>query len=288
MKAPNPHILALDKHVQEAIKLKLIRIENEEDRIYVVYKHNNVRLRLTDEEKVRVWAYMRLTVELGYPFAQIRIEHKIKVGSGYKRADILVTDSQNRPLIVLECKRPQSDSLKMEEAYKQLKSYADLERAPYLWLSNYTNNTHQELIYHGKYTRHKDLFALPPFAYASRQKFQLWVIVGVFYGLFRKLSSFSLDWKLLRNLLLAVLLGGLFLVFCQTDFDWAEWSQVFVQAAWGLGGFVWLGTMIFVLYKITKKKSLTKPKRKPQRKARMDKARAVARRTRAKTTRKAK
>lgn len=279
----HPAIPELEKHIQEAKKLKLIRIETDEDKLYVVYLHNQMRLRLTDEERVRVWAYKDLVVRMGYPFAQVKFEHKIKVGSGYKRADILVTDSQSRPYIVLECKKPQTDSVKMEEAYKQLKSYADLERASYIWLSNYTENTVQELFYHGKYTRHKDLFALPPFAYASQFKFKLWILFRLFFSLFKKLSSLSLSFSFLRNILILLTLAGLAWVAVNIS-DYQNISEIALQVAWYALFVLWIVALLFVLFKIAQRKKPPAKKAATHRKRRVTKAKAVRKIVSAKKT----
>lgn len=62
---------------------------------------------LTPEEKVRQWCIGVLSNELGVPLHMMMSEAGFKLGDKQFRADILVYDRQARPLVVVECKRPE-------------------------------------------------------------------------------------------------------------------------------------------------------------------------------------
>ena len=62
---------------------------------------------LTPEEKVRQWCIGVLSNEFGVPLHMMMSEAGFKLGDKQFRADILVYDRQARPLVVVECKRPE-------------------------------------------------------------------------------------------------------------------------------------------------------------------------------------
>lgn len=62
---------------------------------------------LTPEEKVRQWCIGVLRDKMGVPSHMMMSEAGFKLGEKQFRADILVYDRQARPLVVVECKRPE-------------------------------------------------------------------------------------------------------------------------------------------------------------------------------------
>ena len=62
---------------------------------------------LTPEEQVRQWCIGVLAEDLGVPLHMMMSEVGMKLGEKQFRADILVYDRQVRPLVVVECKRPE-------------------------------------------------------------------------------------------------------------------------------------------------------------------------------------
>ena len=62
---------------------------------------------LTPEEQVRQWCIGVLADDLGVPLHMMMSEVGMKLGEKQFRADILVYDRQVRPLVVVECKRPE-------------------------------------------------------------------------------------------------------------------------------------------------------------------------------------
>ena len=62
---------------------------------------------LTPEEQVRQWCIGVLSNDLGVPMHMMMSEAGLKLGDKQFRADILVYDRQARPLVVVECKRPE-------------------------------------------------------------------------------------------------------------------------------------------------------------------------------------
>ena len=64
---------------------------------------------LTPEERVRQWFIGVLSGEMGVPVHMMMSETAFKLGDKQFRADILVYDRSAKPLMVVECKRPEVD-----------------------------------------------------------------------------------------------------------------------------------------------------------------------------------
>ena len=62
---------------------------------------------LTPEEQVRQWCIGVLAGNLGVPMHMMMSEVGLRLGDKQFRADILVYDRHARPLVVVECKRPE-------------------------------------------------------------------------------------------------------------------------------------------------------------------------------------
>ena len=62
---------------------------------------------LTPEEEVRQWCIGVLNGSLGVPLHMMMSEASFKLGEKKFRADIIVYDMDLRPIVVVECKRPE-------------------------------------------------------------------------------------------------------------------------------------------------------------------------------------
>ncbi len=62
---------------------------------------------LTPEERVRQWCIGVLSNDLGVPVHMMMSEAGFRLGDKHYRADVLVYDRKARPLVVVECKRPE-------------------------------------------------------------------------------------------------------------------------------------------------------------------------------------
>ena len=62
---------------------------------------------LTPEERVRQWCIGVLKSQMKVPEHMMMSEAGFKLGDKQFRADVLVYDRQARPLVVVECKRPE-------------------------------------------------------------------------------------------------------------------------------------------------------------------------------------
>lgn len=62
---------------------------------------------LTPEEEVRQWCIGVLSESFGVPLHMMMSEASLRLGDKEFRADILVYDRNARPLVLVECKRPE-------------------------------------------------------------------------------------------------------------------------------------------------------------------------------------
>ena len=91
---------------------------------------------LTPEEKVRQWCIGVLRDTMKVPEHMMMSEAGFKLGDKQFRADILVYDRQARPLMVVECKRPEVELT--EEVLDQAIRYNMVLNVKYMAITNGT------------------------------------------------------------------------------------------------------------------------------------------------------
>lgn len=91
---------------------------------------------LTPEERVRQWCIGVLKSQMGVPEHMMMSEAGFKLGEKQFRADILVYDRQARPLVVVECKRPEVEIT--QEVLDQAVRYNMVLNVKYVIITNGT------------------------------------------------------------------------------------------------------------------------------------------------------
>ena len=91
---------------------------------------------LTPEEQVRQWFIGVLHQNMEVPMHMMMSEAGIKLGHKQFRADILVYDRQARPLMVVECKRPEVELT--QEVLDQAIRYNMVLNVRYMIITNGT------------------------------------------------------------------------------------------------------------------------------------------------------
>ena len=89
---------------------------------------------LTPEERVRQWFIGVLAENLGVPLHLMMSETGFRLGGKQFRADILVYDRNARPLMVVECKRPEVEL--SEEVLDQTIRYNMVLNVRYIAITN--------------------------------------------------------------------------------------------------------------------------------------------------------
>lgn len=89
---------------------------------------------MTPEEKVRQWFIGRLAEDIKVPLHMMMSEAGFKLGDKLFRADILVYDRQARPVVVVECKRPEVELTK--EVLEQAVRYNMVLNVRYIIITN--------------------------------------------------------------------------------------------------------------------------------------------------------
>ncbi len=92
---------------------------------------------LTPEERVRQWCIGVLAESLKIPMHMMMSEAGFKLGEKQFRADILVYDRKARPLVVVECKRPEVELT--GEVLDQAVRYNMVLDVKYMIITNGTN-----------------------------------------------------------------------------------------------------------------------------------------------------
>ncbi len=88
---------------------------------------------LTPEEWVRQHAGRFLT-DNGYPKSVIAVEKQLDLNGLKRRFDLVAFDRNNRPFLLVECKRPEVEIT--AGVMNQAAQYNYTLQAPYLWVTN--------------------------------------------------------------------------------------------------------------------------------------------------------
>ena len=89
---------------------------------------------LTPEEAVRQSIIKFLVSEKGYPATLISVETPLKYAKMGKRSDVLISDNNGRPLMLVECKAPEVTIT--SKTFEQIAIYNLAIKAPYLLITN--------------------------------------------------------------------------------------------------------------------------------------------------------
>ena len=89
---------------------------------------------LTPEEQVRQHLINYLVTEKNYPAMLISVELPLKYAQLKKRSDVLVSNRNGLPLMLVECKSP--DVSITQKVFEQIAIYNLTIKAPYLMVTN--------------------------------------------------------------------------------------------------------------------------------------------------------
>src|SRR5690606_28191557 len=81
---------------------------------------------------------IRFLIDLGYPISLMNVEKEIKLFNTKKRFDILVSDPNGHPALLVECKAP---GVKIDQSvFDQITRYNIALKVPLLFVSNGINH----------------------------------------------------------------------------------------------------------------------------------------------------
>ena len=116
----------------------ILLLKNKENKPYIFDRIRKKWIICSPEEWVRIHCVHYLTETKGYPRSWIRIEQELRVYGTRKRFDLVLTDSNMNPFILVECKAP---SVKLnQKAFDQIARYNLELKCPYLMMSNGLNH----------------------------------------------------------------------------------------------------------------------------------------------------
>ncbi len=111
-----------------------IKLKSRKNRLFIFDRVRKKWLQCTPEEWVRVHCVNYLIEDLGYLESWIRIEEEFKIFNLKKRFDIIVTNSDLKPFILVECK---AHSVKINQnTFDQITRYNIKLSCPFLMISN--------------------------------------------------------------------------------------------------------------------------------------------------------
>lgn len=109
-----------------------LRTSDEADFIWDEIRHK--WLLLTPEEWVRQNFIRYITLHRGVPASHISQEHPVQLGRLTQRADIVVFDIALRPLMLIECKKPEVEIT--QKVFAQAVRYNSVIKAPMVVVTN--------------------------------------------------------------------------------------------------------------------------------------------------------
>ncbi len=107
-------------------------VDGQRTQIFDAFRNKFVAL--TPEEWVRQHVLSYLQIELGYPKNKIAVELALRVNGLYKRADIVVYDSNMLPWMLVECKAAEVEI--NQAVFDQAARYNLSMKVPYLVVTN--------------------------------------------------------------------------------------------------------------------------------------------------------
>ncbi|WP_226388781.1 type I restriction enzyme HsdR N-terminal domain-containing protein [Penaeicola halotolerans] len=136
-----------------------LRIEAAEGGWQVFDRIRKKMIWLTPEEWVRQHVVAYLIDQLNYPKALFTVEKGLKYNARQKRTDILVSDRNGNPYLLVECKAPE---VKLsQKTVEQACIYNKIKEAKYLVLTNGLQTIC--LAYHADDKSYRQLQTIPAF-----------------------------------------------------------------------------------------------------------------------------
>lgn len=111
-----------------------LKLKRKNDQLYVWCIIRKMDLVLTPEEWVRQHAIHYLIDVKKIPIGLIASEYPLKYNSRLKRADIVVFNREQNPILIVECKAPEVSL--SHNAMLQIAQYNSELDVPYLFLTN--------------------------------------------------------------------------------------------------------------------------------------------------------
>lgn len=106
--------------------------DNGDEKVFDIIRKQYVSL--TPEEWVRQHFVHMLVNHYNYPKTALAVEARITVNRQYKRFDILAYDTDNKPWLVVECKR--TDEQLTYRTLEQALAYNHALNAPFMAITN--------------------------------------------------------------------------------------------------------------------------------------------------------
>jgi len=131
---------------QKGIAQNYIVLSDDYSKIYYNCKNKAKRKLQNPEESVQATAFLKLIIDYGYLPQNIAVCESLQIGSDTREADILVyNETNNKILIVVECKEEETNERQFQVAIDQAYSYAHAKEASYIWVTSGIKDEYYEL-----------------------------------------------------------------------------------------------------------------------------------------------
>ncbi len=115
-----------------------LQTKDKSGKAYVLDPIRKKYVRLTPEELVRQLLLQYLIQEQQWSKSLLAVEKTVHLGKRIKRFDLLIYTDATHPHILVECKSPKEPI--RQRHFDQIMQYNIQLKAPYLWISNGSEN----------------------------------------------------------------------------------------------------------------------------------------------------
>lgn len=171
----------MSHYLSQAQKEGAIRFYNNE----IFYAASGIGFPLTPEEQVRAEIYAKILYHYRYPAERIAFEYPVKMGSSYKRVDILILDEFQKPFCIVECKKSSIGESTFEEAIEQAFSYDNHLYAPYIWITSGRREIFFKSEHSSQGRRRYELNDLPKFGFSKQLWYKIYETGQNIWGFFK-------------------------------------------------------------------------------------------------------
>ena len=131
---------------KKGIAKKYVNIGDDQITIQYNCKNQAKRKLSNPEEFVQATAFLKLIIDYDYLPQNITINESVQIGSETKTADVIVyNETNNKILILVECKESSTNERQFQIAIDQAYSYAHAKAANYVWVTSGIRDEYFEL-----------------------------------------------------------------------------------------------------------------------------------------------
>lgn len=213
----------------------IIHINTAQNTVY--YAPLDISLPLNPEEQVRMQVYLEVLYTYQYPAKRVVFEHPVKMGSSYKRVDILVfaDDLKQNPFIIIECKKAGVGETTFDEAIEQAFSYDNHLYAQYIWVTSGAKNAFFKSEHSKSGRKRYTLSDIPKFSWKDKVWYKVLESVQIGWGFIKDVYEEFVAPTLKAKWFARLLFFGVVFLLCNYGASWAnaQWLTPYaIKSKW--------------------------------------------------------